>query len=149
MFNRRKILGGLALGPLAAKETADQLIAKQASVGLPSARSFAPNVPPGAGDFPTAGGMSYEKEVAILRKAYGIPAVRREMESIAYESERHVPYLDPDIAAFRSFSLNAKIVYQRQRNVERALQRDWLEYHPYAKKKALIARLAKTFLGIG
>lgn len=39
------------------------------------------------------------------------------------ERSKYVGHLDPDIAALHSFSLNAKIAWQRERNYEREVER--------------------------
>jgi len=57
----------------------------------------------------------------IWAKVIGNTALRKELESIYFERERGVSSIDPDIAAYRSFSLNAKIAFQRQRNVQRQI----------------------------
>lgn len=57
----------------------------------------------------------------ILRKAIQKPETRREIEAILYEDHRQVFALDPDLLYNRSISPAAKIVFQRQRLVARAL----------------------------
>jgi|SRR5882672_2119733 len=53
--------------------------------------------------------------------AMQIPWFRDELRSLLYEQHHHVGSLDPDLAVLRSLSLSAKICYQRQRNVDRAI----------------------------
>lgn len=154
MFNRRKILGGLAAGPLVAKAAAEDLIAKQVNTRIPDIAGHGHladlhgSSPCTSPPFVDIAGQN-QKEAALLRKAWQVPALRKEMESILYEENRYVQRIDPDLAAYRSFSLNAKITFQRQREVQRSLESGWFDEHPYGKKRALLARIGKTFLGLG
>ncbi|MBK8009583.1 MAG: hypothetical protein IPK23_15025 [Rhizobiales bacterium] len=69
-------------------------------------------------------------------------AARAEAESVIFEDERKVGFIDPDIACARSYSLNAKIAYQRQRNVERRLQQLQNEW-PWQKLEGIGRRIMK------
>lgn len=65
------------------------------------------------------------KENAI-RAVLSTKEGRGEVESILYEQYRHIGAFDPDLASNRSYSFAAKIAYQRQRLVARALDTDIL-----------------------
>lgn len=54
---------------------------------------------------------------AIFKAALGIKDVNAEYEAILYARNRRVLVLDSDLAVNKSYSLAAKICYQRQRNV--------------------------------
>ena len=55
-------------------------------------------------------------------RAFLDPKFRSAMEEASFRSNRHVSCIDHDLASKKSFSLAAKITYQRQRNVERELR---------------------------
>lgn len=57
-----------------------------------------------------------------VAKALLNSAFRAEIESIAYEANRHVVFLDVDLATKKTFSLAAKVTFQRQRNVQREIE---------------------------
>lgn len=61
--------------------------------------------------------VTQEMRRTIFKAALGIKDVNAEYDSLLYTRNRMVLYLDPDLAANKSYSLAAKIVYQRQRNV--------------------------------
>lgn len=54
---------------------------------------------------------------SAFQKLVGITAAQR----AKYRKAVHVGQLDPDIAAYRSISLGAKIEWQKDRNVDRAI----------------------------
>jgi hypothetical protein len=115
-MDRRSILRLFAstpvAAPMAAKALNDQLVGDLAGVkasGLSDA-----GAPSG---YATSGDPTPDQ----VKAALGSPPLRGRVVSALYEEERRVFALDPDLAALRSFSLNAKIVFQRQRNVERRL----------------------------
>lgn len=60
---------------------------------------------------------------AMLTRAVNIPGLREKVESYFFENNRCVSRIDPDLAVLRSFSLNAKIAFQRQRNVAADMER--------------------------
>lgn len=55
-------------------------------------------------------------------RALNMPGLRSQLESYYFESNKTVNRIDPDLAVLRSFSLNAKIAFQRQRNVAAELE---------------------------
>jgi len=65
--------------------------------------------------------MDYRK---ALQKVLMDPEMRSLQESEYYWRHRHVGYIDPDIQVLRSLSPMAKVVYQRQRNVIRAMEEE-------------------------
>lgn len=137
---RRRFLGLLPAAPLAGKAAADAAIAELSGVranGLANNGGWISAVPSGK-DGPSDGNL--------LKKAWQMPAFRGELESMLYEQNRRVGYLDPDIANKRSFSMAAKIAYQRQREVERSLQ-EWLDQGLWDRRRALMKRIRKFFLG--
>ena len=108
MSSRRSFLGWMSTSPLAAKATADKTIAD-----LSGMRS---------------NGLGYPREGVPLEvqqweyiAAFKNYFLKEQVTSMLYQQERFVPNLDPDLAAYKSFSMNAKITFQRQRNVQRRL----------------------------
>jgi hypothetical protein len=108
-----------AAAPLAAKGAADAQIAKLAGVVVEGASASQYAAPTGAG-FP--GPDEYNKtRIAASEyvKMVGVPDFVT--EQIRRESQ-YVSYLDPDLAAKRSWSMSVKIATQRQRNFERRME---------------------------
>ncbi len=117
---RRTFFGWMTATPLAAKAAADAEITK-----LTTMRSV-----PGFGDAaiplddfgPASADGGYATRLigaADYIKAFGVPsAVERRLRNDA----KYVHGLDPDIACMRAWSMSFKILCQRQRNYERALQ---------------------------
>lgn len=123
-MNRRRVLRligmGSVAGPVAAKAAAESAAADLIGVTMLPGVMIA-GAPQGAT------GIA-ELSTDQHRQALLNPLTRRAVESLLYEDEQVVTRLDPDIACMRSFSLNAKITFQRQRNVERrmrGLQQKW------------------------
>jgi len=126
---RRGFLRVLGLAPIAGKAAVDQIVADQAGLahgalnGLGAQNgsiSAGPPLPRVDDDpLPLSAGDKASRIFGLLKKA-GLPSWER--ERIAREN-KHVYSLDPDLAALRSFSMNVKIATQRQRNIERELDR--------------------------
>jgi hypothetical protein len=138
---RRTFFGWMTATPLAAKAAADAEIGK-----LTAMREV-----PGFGDATLALGETFGGDedkipyrqrligAADYIKAFGIPAA---VEMRLRNDAKYVHGLDPDIACKRSWSMSFKIVCQRQRNYERALQSITMgAKHERAKK------LLKSMLG--
>lgn len=110
--SRRKFFGIAAVSPFAAKKAVEET-AMQLVQGSALGRGYAgecASVPTGPSRTP--------KDFA---RAFLDPKFRSAMEAAAFNNNRHVTYIEHDIASKRSFSLAAKITFQRQRNVEREL----------------------------
>lgn len=116
-MKRRGFLGALVAAPFAGRATAEQ-IAKQSKIAT---GGLVPRSDVFNYMFTTPGSRTPDKE--MWREAFELfPALRNERESIFF-AEETVSSIDPDIAVYRSFSLNAKIAYQRQRNVAHKMQK--------------------------
>lgn len=108
-LSRRTALRALGLSPLAAKATADAAIAEATGV-----------LPTPSGDcLPSLVSASDETWRRKVLRFLAAPFLPDWLEEELRERNRHVGYLDPDIACKRSWSMSVKIVTQRQRNVER------------------------------
>src|SRR5262245_37049019 len=154
--SRRRFFGLVGAAPLAAKQAAQQV------VGLGLDRGF--GVGPSGSNLKDAIGMSggvfnslpgnWEAQSspldlrkfkdAALSSALRRPSMRREIESILYDEHRHIGYIDHDLAVMRSISMSAKIVYQRQRNVQRALEQTVLDGNPWTRMQEWSARVLKA-----
>lgn len=139
----RMLPAGVVAGPAAARAAAEQAAAKLAGmdIGGLGAQAELPR-----GQYAPA---TYTDRAALMTRALRVPAVRAELTSLLFEEHRRVGFIDPDIANKRSFSLAAKITFQRQRNVERDIEFDLLEHHPWGRKSRLFERLARDFFGGG
>lgn len=115
MIARRKVFALFGAAPLAAKAAADQELARLSNISFSG--NTCPAVQQSLGDDPSK----------AMQWAWKIPAMRSELESLFYEGARRVSVIDPDIAVHRSFSMAAKVAYQRQRNV--ANQVEWEVTH--------------------
>lgn len=120
-MNRRGLLGAIAALPIAGKAAADAAVAELARVRLPA-------VTPLAGSYGVESAAIGEPTKEQYRFLLSQPDVRKFVESTIFDSERHVSSIDPDLACMKSFSLNAKIAFQRQRNVERHIERMQVDY---------------------
>lgn len=125
--SRRKMLSILAgvpiAGPLAAKLAGDQATADLAMINL---KGHFPSVPDGyavPGNAPTEGITEAQRRLAIK-----IPWVRDQIKEIFREDSYYVGGIDHDIANKRSWSVAAKVTFQRQRNIERKLDQCVKEY---------------------
>lgn len=113
MASRRKFLGMLSTSPIAAKTAADEAIGKLSGIS------------------PSVGYANQAPRLAETQRWECITALkntllRDQITRMLYEQHKWVSYIDPDLAAYKSFSLNAKITFQRQRNVQKEL--DQMQY---------------------
>lgn len=112
MLARRKFLGMVAASPVAAKMAAEAAAANLAGLRLGGAGYL--GVPQAI-----AGG---EITKGAWRLAVANKDALKEIRSLLFERQRHVNSIDHDLAAKKSFSLAAKVAYQRERNVQRELE---------------------------
>lgn len=114
---RRRFFAIAGTSPLAAKAAVDKTISDLTGVSL--------NGVDNTGGVPSAiADVTPDQYKLVIFN----PISRRAIEEILYEQERHVGRLDVDLASYRSFSMAARIAFQRQRNVEQRmidLQRDY------------------------
>lgn len=163
MSSRRSFLRLMGLSPIAAKAAADKAIADLSGTNL-SGMAFTPpeygntgwqSLSSGAkasGPF-DAGIETHAGRSKLLRLACKIPKLAQEFEAELYEKHRYVGSLDTDIAIKQSFSLAAKITFQRQRNVERNRESlcseegsSWETQDEFVKK---LARRAREWMWTG
>jgi hypothetical protein len=108
-MDRRKVLSLFSTAPLAVKAASDKAIAELSGIeanGLGDS-----NVPAHTSQDPT--------KLSDHIKLFGIPEIF--IEEARKDSET-VYTLDPDIACKKTWSMNVKIITQRQRNYEKALK---------------------------
>lgn len=120
-MNRRRLLSALVALPVAGKAAAEAAVAELSQVRLPTTA-------PLGGSYGIESASIGEPTKEQYRFLLSQPEVRKFVESTVFESERHISSIDPDLACMRSFSLNAKIAFQRQRNVERQIERMQSDY---------------------
>ena len=142
-LNRRGVLRFLSAAPIAGKQLADEAVSKLVGV---NPLFLGTGTPESAMEPPRAALDS--SEAKYFKEAWRIPALRKEIESIVYEHNKRVYYLDTDLAIKRSFSYSAKITFQRQRNVAREIRDDWFEDSPWRQKQSLLKRLMAKFVGL-
>lgn len=127
-MKRRAFLSLIGAAPLAGRAVAED-IAKQAGIEASGLKvnsvlsgSMVGNVQSGVGRPPSD----------IWREAFRVyPELRSQQESTFFEQEK-IGTIDPDIAVYRSFSMAAKIAFQKQRNVARRM--DELQEVPWWHK---------------
>ena len=112
MIGRRAALQAIGLGALAAPAAARQVAAD--TIGGLNARGLVG----GAGQVMSAQTSSWER--AAL--AFADKDTREAIRASFYRQHKSIHILDADIANKRSFSLAAKIAFQRQRNVETEME---------------------------
>lgn len=129
---RRRFFALAGSAPIAAKVAADKAVADLTGVAH------------------GGNGMSFGNPSGMLevtndqyRMAFLNPFTRGAIESLVYEQERCIGVLDVDLAACRSFSMAAKITFQRQRNVERRIK-DMSEGYSWDR----LTKLVKKAIGI-
>lgn len=115
-MNRRSILGIMAGAPFAAKTVAKD-VAGATSYGYMGAQ--AANA--GSGSQKGLLDTPLVQRDNALKMIFSNPASFAEICDELFAEQRTVFTVDPDIAVLKSFSDMAKITFQRQRNVERAL----------------------------
>ena len=122
-MNRRKILGLFATAPVTSKLAAKELLedSQLNLMGLDRSLTSTMNTGiPGVGA--PGNGPKSESPEKLIQRAMKIPVLREKILEIALEDEFQVYSLDYDIANKRSFSLAAKVTFQRQRNRERFIK---------------------------
>jgi hypothetical protein len=137
-MNRRRFFGLMAAAPVAARTVAESAAADLSRVrvsGLVDGGAIASG---GSFGGPVTNSPMVDPR-AMLKRALLDPNKRAEIESMLFERNQAVGAIDSDLACYRSFSLNAKIAFQRQRNVQRALQEElgeatWQRWHELYRK---------------
>jgi hypothetical protein len=133
------MLGVSSVGaPLAARMEAQKAAARIASVTLPGlSGNNGGGIP--ATDKP-GGYISPENKKLALT----FPTVKKELESILYQAHSQIYRIDHDLAIKKSFSLSAKITFQRQRNVEASMEEHFVG-PSWARLDNFWAQIAKRF----
>lgn len=141
MTNRRKFLGLFAATPIAAKQAADELVAKQAGiVNVSGVGSFGGVVVGSNPPIDAVATTSHQDRLFAASKyikTFGVPSV---IEFEARSNTKYVHGLDVDLAAKKSWSMAVKIQEQRQRNYEREIAR-YTVYPEHQAKKAALAKV--------
>jgi hypothetical protein len=101
--------------PLAAKGAVDQAVAGLTGIGGTASQGLGSRW--SGGDVPTISAVRGRTALDIAKAALQLPIPDWRVEQIKKECS-YVSVLDPDIAALRSFSMSAKILMQRERNIE-------------------------------
>ena len=145
--NRRKFLSllgvGTAAGPLAIKAAGDAEILKLSGINQAFASTgigLASGQP--AGQAAIGGNLSYQQIMigaSDYVKMFGLPEV---IEAELRDQAKWISSLDSDLASKKSWSMSVKLLEQRQRNYERAVERLKKVGWQQKKRSAL-----KTLLG--
>lgn len=135
MIGRRALLRMLPGAGLAAKTVSDEIVAKLSGVNATGLGWASSQGPPSQGMDLTPG--QTKSVISIYPKAAD------HLREILYETNRSVGQLDIDIANKRSFSLAAKITFQRQRNVETELKRIQEDY-PWDRMQKILRSVLRS-----
>lgn len=120
MIGRRQAIQAIGLGALAAPAAAREITQNtlagpraygEASTGI--GQAISPGLPP------------WER----ARRAFADKETLAAIRASLFEQNKIITVLDTDLATKRSFSLAAKIAFQRQRNVEAEMQRMTLDHY--------------------
>lgn len=139
MIGRRGFLQRFGVGviaaPAAAKSAMEKAQAELANVVVSGAGgALAPSQSP---DGAALDGFSLRKHLAgVLQNAEH----RDVYTSLLFQRHRWIGYIDVDLATKRSFSLAAKVTYQRQRNVAREIAEDTAESPLWQRGEAYVRR---------
>jgi hypothetical protein len=149
MPNRRSFLSllgvGAAAGPLAVKAAADAEIGKLSGISYNALASTGLGLAGGQpvpSLYDAANGMSYSQQLinaAHYVKIFGLPEF---VEFELRDQSKWINSLDPDIACKKSWSMSVKILEQRERNYQRAVDRMHRTGWQQEKRSAI-----KTILG--
>lgn len=124
-LNRRSFFGVAVASPFAAKEAAKKMIEEGAQMQAGGISYYSDSLYTGVSTSSVGGPV---KSLWEAIKDIGVPDWKR---ADLREDARRSRTLDPDIAAMKSFSLNAKLRKQWERNydllIERALQQTQME----------------------
>lgn len=115
-MNRRSLMGMIAGAPFAGKAVADQFVSGGAI----------PPDPDKSGMGSTLGMNAAQQEPRMnrssaMRLIFGDKQALAEIREELFAEYRFVPSIDPDILEMKSWSIMAKVTFQRQRNVARAM----------------------------
>lgn len=150
-MNRRKLLGWIGMAPVAAPLAANQITAalgEKLAFDAQAAKLASIDIT-GMTEKSVGLGIHENNPPQYIHKVRRILAnefYRRQVESSLYEANADVRCLDPDIANKKSFSLSAKVTFQRQRNVAKELQRIQTEGDWWNKTGELIQKFVNTLL---
>ena len=120
MTSRRSVLQLIGLSPLAAKAAKDGAIGKL--VGCVQSNSPQGSIGSGIAfgtPDPIGGRSSWKAKILKFLVQGKLPDW---FEDEIRDRHRYVSFLDPDIASKVSWSMNVKIVEQRRRNIQRAME---------------------------
>lgn len=124
-LNRRSFFGVAVASPFAAKEAAKKMIEEGVQMQAGGISYYSDSLYTGVSTSSVGGPV---KSLWEAIKDMGVPDWKR---ADLREDARRSRTLDPDIAAMKSFSLNAKLRKQWERNydllIERALQQTQME----------------------
>lgn len=144
MTNRRSFLQLLGVAPIAGKKVAEETVARLSGVAMaPSGRTMSGGK--SAQAWPADNPPQTFDSQAAFKRAIGSTLFRDELTSLLYDQHRQVNAIDPDIAVYRSFSLNAKIAFQRQRNVARQIPTLVGEASPFSRMHLLLRKVTNPF----
>lgn len=135
-MNRRKVLGLLGAVPVVGPSLAAKLQHETKSAGLAAIQTNGLSYGSSGGVPPAEMGEFTPLALQQKRLAMQLPWVRSAVEEALREQCHYVGALDPDLAILKSVSLSAKICYQRQRNIERAINSYGRE-QPWMKLQSL------------
>lgn len=145
-MNRRGILGMLGAAPFAGGaigQDVASLMTGNAGTGLAS------NAAGGLSSMGRASSKPLMERQSAMQLILGDSRAMAEIRDELWAEQRTVTQVDPDLLVLKSFSPMAKITFQRQRNVERALADALDDRYDMPRRyiRALSSRLDKLMWG--
>lgn len=157
LFGRRSFLRALGAAPLAGRAAAEAVTKELGGIGVLGGPAQGP-MPAGLGEAigNTTRGRAYQEagrgwwsETAKREAMRSILANKdhdAEIRTLLYQSHRRIHHLDPDIGGRMSWSLAAKITYQRQRFVDQEIKGSLQDATPWQAINNWVENKLKGFL---
>lgn len=158
MFGRRSFLRALGAAPLAAKaaaEAATKQLGRIGAVGFRNESSMSLSdivnhqsigATVGLDNAVGNGALSRSAKREAMRMILADSKKRAEIRTLLYQSNRVISRIDPDIGGRRSWSLAAKIAYQRERFVERDLAEEFQDATAWQIMQGWVEDQLKNFI---
>lgn len=133
--SRRTFFGLLGAAPIVIKQAGDKAVADLARIDLAPSGACMPSAVSEAG-------LSSSIRQRLINQ------FRPEFESLIYQQKKRVGLIDADISVHKSFSMNAMIAFQRQRNVASEMDQQETGFNQWSAVGRFFADKAKSFVGM-
>lgn len=147
MLGRRHFLRMIGVGAVAAPAASKIALKELSEESMSKLSAISQGV--GYAGSPGANGSigAYNVPAETWTKHLRNKVFRAQLEDLLWEKHKQVCFIDPDLACMKSFSLNAKIAFQRRKNVERELKDFGVVGDVWSRIAALPSKAFSMFLG--